>query len=293
MKRSQNKIRFSTKIQASHAKQKVNERKGFSSTKLISATLLFFTVGLAAKPVLQYPLKQSETTKQGSFFQSNAKTSIEKSIEKTSSNSEETRRIDPLQEEAMLIFERERKVGQLRRSFFSSPAKYSGLVEFITGMIAVYYPKASDPGLIAKDIVEISLEQKVNPFYVASVIAVESSFKKHAKSHVGATGLMQIMPATAKSVAKSKVVPELTDPKVNIRLGIKYLKSLEKSYKGNKFYALAAYNWGPGNMGKSLRGQKRLPGSVKGYANKIISRTEKWQEIFQSASKNAAQVKLL
>ena len=158
----------------------------------------------------------------------------------------------------------------------------SGLVEFITGMIAVYYPKANEPGEIAKHIVEASIEHEINPFYVASVIAVESSFKNHAKSHVGATGLMQIMPATAKIVAKSKVVPKLTDPKINLRLGIKYLKSLEKSYKGNKFYALAAYNWGPGNMGKSLKGEKRLPGSVRGYANKIIKRTEKWQEIFQS-----------
>ena len=160
-------------------------------------------------------------------------------------------------------------------------------------MIAVYYPKASQPGQIAKHIVEASIEHEINPFYVASVIAVESSFKNHAKSHVGATGLMQIMPATAKIVAKSKVVPKLTDPKINLELGIKYLKSLEKSYKGNKFYALAAYNWGPGNMSKSLKGEKRLPGTVRGYANKIINRTEKWQKIFQSASSSAAKVKLL
>jgi len=293
MKRSQNKIRLSKTIQESHARQKAQKRRRFLPLKLVCVALILLIVSLVGKPIFQYSFLQTTllqtTLLQTSFLQNDSSSNTETSA----SNFAEAAELDPLQQEAMLIFERERKIEQLRKSFFSSPAKYSGLVEFITGMIAVYYPKANNPGLIAKDIVEISIEQEVNPFYVASVIAVESSFKKHAKSHVGATGLMQIMPATAKIVAKSKVVPKLTDPKINIRLGIKYLKSLEKSYKGNKFYALAAYNWGPGNMSKSLKGEKRLPGSVKGYANKIIKRTEKWQEIFQSASTNAAKVKLL
>ncbi len=248
------------------------KKKKFFSKKVLATTFLFFIIGLIGKPIL---------TSEDYISNHIIKTFSEKSD------------YDPLMQEAMLVFKRERKVDQLRKSFIDSPTKYAGLVEFITGMIAVYYPKANQPGEIAKHIVEASIEHEVNPFYVTSVIAVESSFKNHAKSHVGATGLMQIMPATAKIVAKSKVVPKLTDPKINLELGIKYLKSLEKSYKGNKFHALAAYNWGPGNMSKSFRGEKRIPGSVRGYANKIISRTKKWQEIFQSASKSASKVKLL
>jgi soluble lytic murein transglycosylase-like protein len=169
-----------------------------------------------------------------------------------------------------------------------------GLIEFISGVIAVYYPKEANSGAIARHIVEVSNEEQVDPLYVASLIAVESSFKKHVRSHVGATGLMQVMPRTAKYVAKrrdgTRGAIQLTDPRTNIRLGITYLKELEAQYKGDKNLALAAYNWGPGNIAKIKRNPNRIPKSVKNYAKKILNKTSAWQVRFSDASKHAAEL---
>ena len=170
-----------------------------------------------------------------------------------------------------------------------------GLIEFISGVIAVYYPAEKNPGEIARHIVEVSLEEDIDPLYVASVIAVESSFRSHARSRVGATGLMQVMPATAKHLFRqqygAKARPTLTDPRVNIRLGISYLKDLERNYRGNRFHVLAAYNWGPGNLAKARRGTKRIPKSVRAYANKILETTLRWHKHFERAVESASSAK--
>lgn len=186
--------------------------------------------------------------------------------------------------ESMVTRERERSEDSLTAQ--------RGMIEFISGVIAVYYPKEANSGAIARHIVEVSNEEKVDPLYVASLIAVESSFRKHVRSHVGATGLMQVMPNTAKYVAKKKSSRgiELTDPRTNIRLGITYLKQLEAQYKGDKNLALAAYNWGPGNIAKIKRNPNRIPRSVKNYASKILSKTSAWQERFSDASRHAAEL---
>jgi soluble lytic murein transglycosylase len=127
------------------------------------------------------------------------------------------------------------------------------------------------------------------------LIAVESSFKRHAKSNVGALGLMQIMPNTAKLVARTNTMSSstLTDPVTNIRLGIRYLKTLEKSYGGNRYLALSAYNWGPGNIDKSRRSGGAIPRSVSNYAEKIITKTAHWEKTFKNASEHAATLSML
>jgi hypothetical protein len=171
--------------------------------------------------------------------------------------------------------------------------QYRGLVEFLSGLIAIYYPKELDPGAIARDIVQVSLEEKADPIFIAALIASESSFRRNAKSHVGARGLMQLMPSTAKIVAKQTKFPkgklELTDPKTNIRLGVRYIQQLEREYRGNRFKALAAYNWGPGNVGKATRKGRAYPKSVRAYANKIIKQRGKWDSLFKNAQKRAAE----
>ena len=78
----------------------------------------------------------------------------------------------------------------------------------------------------------------------------ESAFNPHARSPVGATGLMQLMPATAKQVARQigmtlKGTEALHDPDTNLRLGGQYLADLLQRYNGNRVLALAAYNAGP------------------------------------------------
>ena len=103
----------------------------------------------------------------------------------------------------------------------------------------------------------------IDPFLVLAVIKVESEFKRKAVSNKGAVGLMQLMPSTAKYVAKKYKIPfkykgpkSLYEPVINIKLGIAYLDYLENRY-GNMEYALWSYNHGPKRYKEVKRRFKR------------------------------------
>jgi peptidoglycan lytic transglycosylase len=96
------------------------------------------------------------------------------------------------------------------------------------------------------------LADRVDPALVHALSRQESEFNAGAKSPVGASGLMQLMPGTAKAVAKEykvKFVPaQLTDPTYNVQLGEAHLRDLINGYRGSYFLALAAYNAGGGRV---------------------------------------------
>lgn len=171
---------------------------------------------------------------------------------------------------------------------------HRGMVQFISGLISVYLPDIDNAGEIATEVVGISKKEDVDPLYVAAVISVESRFSVTARSHVGAMGLMQLMPATAQEVSAKitgeKSKPKLADSKTNIVLGITYLKELEARYRGDRRLALAAYNWGPGNVDKVIKGESKIPASVQSYVKTILTRTSRWNKHHFHASTGAARL---
>lgn len=96
-----------------------------------------------------------------------------------------------------------------------------------------------------------SREIGLDPAYVYGLIRQESRFIQDARSHVGASGLMQLMPATARWTARriglDNFTPDMVnDRDVNIALGTGYLKIVLDDFQGNQSLAAAAYNAGPG-----------------------------------------------
>ena len=88
---------------------------------------------------------------------------------------------------------------------------------------------------------------------ILSIIRQESEFDLSANSHAGAKGLMQLMPYTAKLVAKQAKLPYVrskltTDPEYNINLGSHYIAGLMLNYDGAYPFAIAAYNAGPNRV---------------------------------------------
>lgn len=106
-------------------------------------------------------------------------------------------------------------------------------------------PTSGDPAL-DRIIFEAGQKEGVDPRFIHAVIWQESKYKVEARSHAGAQGLMQLMPATAKRFGCEH--PD--DPQENITAGTKYLSWLLKRFAGNVELALAGYNAGEGSVDK-------------------------------------------
>jgi len=105
----------------------------------------------------------------------------------------------------------------------------------------------------------------VDPRFIHAVIKQESKYDPKAVSYVGAEGLMQLMPATAKRFG----LKDPFDPAANVQAGTKYLKWLLKRFDGDVSLALAGYNAGEGSVDK----YKGVPpyGETQDYVKKIVS----------------------
>lgn len=111
-------------------------------------------------------------------------------------------------------------------------------VIFNRQLLEILYPK---PYL--EVLTKVLKGDSLDPIVVLSLIRQESVFNPHARSPVGARGLMQLMPKTARRFRRVGD-KQLVNPAINIDIGTKYFKNLMKRYNGNLVYVLAAYNAG-------------------------------------------------
>ncbi|MGY8959002.1 MAG: lytic transglycosylase domain-containing protein [Alphaproteobacteria bacterium] len=97
-----------------------------------------------------------------------------------------------------------------------------------------------------------------SPEIIHAIVRQESAFDPKAVSHAGARGLMQLMPATARAVARTLKIRHSTrrltsDPRHNVNLGASYINGLIEDFDGSLVLALAAYNAGPHRVRRWLR----------------------------------------
>ena len=129
--------------------------------------------------------------------------------------------------------------------FFSKVFAPVAVANSVAFTIPADIPTSGDPDL---DLIifRAGERQGVDPRFIHAVIWQESKYKRLAKSHAGAQGYMQLMPATAKRFGCS----DPNDPSQNIEAGTKYLSWLLKRFNGNVELALAGYNAGEGSVAK-------------------------------------------
>ncbi|MBC7608040.1 MAG: lytic transglycosylase domain-containing protein [Polaromonas sp.] len=136
----------------------------------------------------------------------------------------------------------------------------------------------------------------LDPAYVYGLIRQESRFVMDARSGVGASGLMQVMPATARETARrigmvGFTADQITDRDVNIAIGTGYLKLVLDDLSGSMPLAAAAYNAGPGRP-RTWRGQSGSPvleaaiwaenipfSETRDYVKKVLSNTSNYAAI--------------
>jgi len=117
----------------------------------------------------------------------------------------------------------------------------------------VWYLRIAYPLAHADAIRGAAAKNRLDPALVAAVIYEESRFRDDVSSHQGAVGLMQVLPSTAREIARQTggtafETGDLTDPRVNILYGSYYLRELLDHYDGRDVPAIAAYNAGVGNV---------------------------------------------
>lgn len=127
---------------------------------------------------------------------------------------------------------------------------------------------------LAQHILDMSHAYAFSPSLILAVIQAESTFRFDAKSNVGAMGLMQIRPGTAKYIAQKwnisryRKAKDLKDPYINITIGVAYLAYLRERFE-NPMHYIAAYNLGPTTVGKMLDDKSFVLGKVTKYVTEI------------------------
>jgi soluble lytic murein transglycosylase len=143
----------------------------------------------------------------------------------------------------------------------------------------------------------------LDPAYVYGLIRQESRFITDARSHVGASGLMQVMPATARWTARKIGLRDfephhINDPETNVRIGTAYLKLALDDFEGSMALAAAAYNAGPGRPRQWRQGPvleasvwiENIPfDETRDYVKRVLSNTTVYAAILEQRPQQAEQ----
>ena len=171
------------------------------------------------------------------------------------------------------------------------------VIAFLLGIIGsvlvscierLIYPKN-----FSEYVIKYSEKYAVPSDLVFAIIKAESNFKSDAVSHVGAIGLMQIMPSTCEWLAKYHLgengsALSLYDPETNIRYGVYYLQYLFSRF-GSWEKAIIAYNWGEGNLSSFLEDNEYVEGKyrtipvkeTRNYVSKVVRFWNKYDELYK------------
>ena len=122
---------------------------------------------------------------------------------------------------------------------------------------------------LASQIHAAAVANRIDPRVAFGLVRTESGFSSRATSPVGAIGLTQLMPSTARLFQRGITRSDLRDPEVNLRIGFRYLRELMDKYEGDTELALTAYNRGPGTVDRVL---KRGGDPDNGYAGMVLGR---------------------
>lgn len=159
--------------------------------------------------------------------------------------------------------------------FMGGDSPSSGTGEIQTGGAIGQITPGKDIAPWISVIEEKASQYGVDPALVAAVMTQESGGNPRVVSSVGAIGLMQLMPETAKGLGVSNPF----DPIQNIEGGTKYLADLLREFNGNLVFAVAAYNAGPG----AVQMYKGVPPyqETQNYVRKVIGYFFEYREIFR------------
>ncbi len=132
---------------------------------------------------------------------------------------------------------------------------------------------------VANAIIDSCEKYRIDPYLVLAIIKVESDFNPKAVSPRGAIGLMQLMPSTARYVAKKLGInytgrKSIFDPTLNVELGVAYISLLKQRY-GDIEHALGAYNYGPNSY-------SRIRGEIKDFRPSYVRRVIGFKTFLES-----------
>jgi soluble lytic murein transglycosylase-like protein len=143
------------------------------------------------------------------------------------------------------------------------------LIERERELVVASFAREFDiPQKLASEIHAAALVADIAPRMAFGLVKAESSFRTKVVSPVGAVGLTQLMPSTARWLVPGTSRRDLMEPGTNLRVGFTYLRKLIDDFDGDENLALLAYNRGPGTVSRLLA---RGADPDNGYADKVLT----------------------